>query len=44
MILNSDWYQHGEIWLRLGVLAAVGVTGYVLALVTFCRRDLPAPL
>jgi ABC-2 type transport system permease protein len=28
----------------LGVLAAVGAVGYGLALWTFCRRDLPAPL
>jgi ABC-2 type transport system permease protein len=26
------------------VLVAVGATGYALALVTFCRRDLPAPV
>jgi ABC-2 type transport system permease protein len=30
--------------LGVGVLAAVGVVGYALALWTFCRRDLPAPL
>jgi ABC-2 type transport system permease protein len=29
---------------NLGVLAAVGAVGYGLALWTFCRRDLPAPL
>jgi ABC-2 type transport system permease protein len=29
---------------NLGVLCAVGVVGYLLALVVFCRRDLPAPL
>ncbi len=28
----------------LAVLVSVGVVGYVLALWTFCRRDLPAPL
>jgi ABC-2 type transport system permease protein len=28
----------------IGVLLAVGVVGYSLALWTFCRRDLPAPL
>jgi ABC-2 type transport system permease protein len=28
----------------VGVLLAVGAVGYVLALWTFCRRDLPAPL
>jgi ABC-2 type transport system permease protein len=29
---------------RLGVLFGVGAAGYVLAWITFCRRDLPAPL
>jgi ABC-2 type transport system permease protein len=28
----------------IGVLLAVGVIGYGLALWSFCRRDLPAPL
>ena len=28
----------------IGVLVAVGVIGYAMALWTFCRRDLPAPL
>jgi len=28
----------------IGVLAAVGLAGYALALRSFCRRDLPAPL
>ena len=44
MILQTNWYADGVLWLRLGVLAAVGATGYVLALGLFCRRDLPAPL
>ena len=44
MIRHADWYAHGEIWMRLGVLAAVGVAGYALATWTFCKRDLPAPL
>jgi ABC-2 type transport system permease protein len=44
IILESDWYEQGDVWLRLGVLAAVGTVGYVMALWTFCRRDLPAPL
>lgn len=34
----------GQAAVNLGVLGAVGVIGYVLALVVFCRRDLPAPL
>jgi ABC-2 type transport system permease protein len=44
MILNEEWYAQGEIWQRLAVLFAVGAVGYVLALWTFLRRDLPAPL
>ena len=44
IILQTDWFRHGETWLRLGVLAAVGTLGYALALWTFCKRDLPAPL
>lgn len=44
MILQDDWHLQCIVWLRLGVLAAVGAMGYLLALWTFCRRDLPAPL
>jgi ABC-2 type transport system permease protein len=44
IILDTDWYQHGDVWLRMGVLASVGAVGYGMALWTFCRRDLPAPL
>jgi ABC-2 type transport system permease protein len=44
MILHSEWYGEADVWLRLGVLVVLGVTGYVLALWIFCRRDLPAPL
>ena len=44
MILRADWYADVRVWLRLGVLAAVGAVGYLLALRIFCRRDLPAPL
>ena len=44
MILSANWYDQGEIWTRLRVLLAVGVVGYLLALWTFSRRDLPAPL
>jgi ABC-2 type transport system permease protein len=29
---------------QLAVLYGVGLVGYALALRTFCRRDLPAPL
>ena len=34
----------GQAGLNLGVLFGVGLVGYLLALVVFCRRDLPAPL
>jgi ABC-2 type transport system permease protein len=44
MILDPTWYADGAVWLRLAVLAAGGAGGYALALWTFCRRDLPAPL
>ncbi len=44
LILDADWYTDSAVWLRLGVLLAVGVVGYLLALRVFCRRDLPAPL
>ncbi|HWY88342.1 MAG TPA: ABC transporter permease subunit [Gemmataceae bacterium] len=44
IILETDWYEQGHVWLRMGVLAAVGAVGYGMALWTFCRRDLPAPL
>jgi ABC-2 type transport system permease protein len=44
IILETDWYEQGDVWLRMGVLASVGAVGYGMALWTFCRRDLPAPL
>lgn len=44
MILHAEWYAEAGVWLRLAVLATVGAAGYLLALWTFCRRDLPAPL
>jgi ABC-2 type transport system permease protein len=44
IILKADWYAHADVWLRLATLFAIGVIGYLLALWTFCRRDLPAPL
>jgi ABC-2 type transport system permease protein len=44
IILQPDWYQNGENWLHMGVLAAAGTVGYSMALWIFCRRDLPAPL
>lgn len=44
MILHADWYSEPAIWMRLAVLAAVGVVGYLAATAIFCRRDVPAPL
>jgi len=44
IILDAQWATRGMIWAGFGVLAAVGAMGYALAWVTFCRRDLPAPL
>jgi len=44
MILDPEWYSHVSVWLRLGVLAVLGTVGYGLALWTFTRRDIPAPL
>jgi ABC-2 type transport system permease protein len=37
--LSQPWTVHG-----IGVLVTLGVVGYAMALWTFCRRDLPAPL
>jgi len=39
---NYLWYRRGDA--ANAVLAAVGVLGYGMALWTFSRRDLPAPL
>ncbi len=53
VILKDQWMVNlGTVWKLneplaingLAVLITVGVTGYALALWTFCRRDLPAPL
>jgi ABC-2 type transport system permease protein len=44
IILNSAWPADREVWDRLMVLVAVGAAGYLAALWTFTRRDLPAPL
>lgn len=44
MILHDDWYGSANAWLHLLVLLGVGAIGYLFAWVTFCRRDLPAPL
>jgi ABC-2 type transport system permease protein len=52
-LAGNWWVDLGDAWadgqplLRLpgaGVLAAVGMTGYLVALRVFTRRDLPAPL
>lgn len=44
MILEPDWAEQWIVWERFAVLAMVGAFGYLTALWTFCRRDLPAPL
>jgi ABC-2 type transport system permease protein len=44
IILDPHWFAAITNWRNLGVLSGVGATGYLLALWTFCRRDLPAPL
>lgn len=46
MILTGKWtVAWGTLQVpAVAVLAAVGCVGYALALWTFCRRDLPAPL
>jgi len=50
IILNGEWNVRWRVstWSQyvnvIAVLAAVGFSGYLLALRTFCRRDLPAPL
>jgi ABC-2 type transport system permease protein len=54
IILNSQWNTNlGTVWGNsqtllavnvVAVLMTVGAVGYLLALRTFCRRDLPAPL
>jgi ABC-2 type transport system permease protein len=44
LILGDNAYTNMDVWVRLLVLAGVGAAGYLLALWTFCRRDLPAPL
>jgi beta-exotoxin I transport system permease protein len=42
MITATEWTQAQIV--RLLVLYGVGITGYLMALRTFTRRDLPAPL
>lgn len=44
MILTDEWYANAEMWMRLGILGAFGLGGYLIALFVFSRRDLPAPL
>jgi ABC-2 type transport system permease protein len=54
LILHNHWsVDLGRVWILvspsfpvnvLAVLFGVGACGYGLALLTFCRRDLPAPL
>lgn len=44
MILDEAWYANATAWFHLGVLFGVGALGYLFAWISFCRRDLPAPL
>lgn len=44
VIFHKDWYTNGSVWFHLGVLLGGGAAGYLLAWLTFTRRDLPAPL
>jgi ABC-2 type transport system permease protein len=44
IILRPDWAGSWQVWERIGVLLLVGTVGYLGALWTFVRRDLPAPL
>lgn len=44
MILKEGWHTNGDVWFHLGVLVSVGLGGYLVALIGFCRRDMPAPL
>lgn len=44
MVLEPEWYAMWTVWGRLAVLFVLGTAGYALALWTFTRRDLPAPL
>jgi ABC-2 type transport system permease protein len=50
-MLAGDWlvdvgkaWPYGPFVPGIGVLLMVGAAGYLLALRTFTRRDLPAPL
>jgi len=53
IILHHQWSVNLDVWTGghavysvnvLAVLFGVGVVGYALAMWTFCKRDLPAPL
>jgi ABC-2 type transport system permease protein len=44
MIKSEAWYANAHGWLHIAVLVGMGMAGYLLAWVTFTRRDLPAPL
>lgn len=44
IILDDEWISDPAVWTRLGVLASVGLLGYLGAILGFQRRDLPAPI
>src|SRR5262249_7677163 len=44
IILRPDWARDWHVWQRCIILLLVGVGGYLGALWSFVRRDLPAPL
>jgi ABC-2 type transport system permease protein len=44
IILREGWQANPNVWWHLGVLVTAGSVGYLLAWLTFTRRDLPAPL
>lgn len=44
VIKDENWHTNSSVWFHLAVLAGVGLGGYGIAWISFCRRDLPAPL
>lgn len=45
MLIDATPEAYPRLWLELnGTLLGIGLAGYILATVVFCRRDIPAPL